>query len=134
MGLTITPGRTWVTGETVTAAKLNNTFTAASVDYSAYQSAGTASPFTAASGDFIWIEPNSTVNLPTSPNDNDVVTVAQESGDLSSTSASVSGGTKSINFNSFNNVSANSTLTLDDNFIGSLVFTFNSSEDVWKLT
>jgi len=133
MGLTITPGRTWVTGETVTASKLNNSFTAASVDYSSYQDGGSGT-FNAASGDFVWVQEGTTVNLPTSPNDNDVVTVAQASGDLSSTSASVSGGSKSIDFNSFNSVSANTTLTLNANFIGSLVFTFNSSEDVWKLT
>jgi len=132
MGLTITPGRTWVTGETVTAAKLNNSFTAATVDYSAYQDAlGT---FNAASGDFVWVAEGDQVNLPTSPNDNDVVTVAQASGDFVSTSATVSAGSKNINFNDFNGVAENATLVLNTNFIGSLVFTFNDSEDVWKLT
>jgi len=117
MGLTITPGRTWVTGETVTAAKLNNSFTAATVDFSAYQdsSGGT---FNAASGDFVWVEENSVINLPTSPNDNDVVTIAQSTGDLGTNSASVSGGSKNIDYNNFNNVAAGTTLTLDQNFIG----------------
>ena len=130
MGFSITAGRTWVTGETVTAAKLNAVNTGASVDYAAYQDAG--GTFNASNGDFVFVGISDTVNLPTSPSDNDVVVVAQIDGDLSATSATVSGGIKSINYNGL--ATANTDLTLDTNFVGNLTFTFNTSADVWKLT
>jgi len=37
MGQSITPGRTWVTGETVTAAKLNDFILASEVDSSSFE-------------------------------------------------------------------------------------------------
>jgi len=87
MGQSITPGRTWVTGETVTAAKLNDFIASAEVDSSSYQEV-TGGTFNATNGDFVFVAPKDTVNLPTGPSDNDEVTVAQLSGDLDTYSVS----------------------------------------------
>ncbi len=132
MGQSITPGRTWVTGETVTAAKLNDFILASEVDSSSFEPIA-GSSVNATNGDFIWIEPSKTVNLPATPNDNDEVTLAQLSGDLSSTSATVDAGSINIDFNSVNGVAADVTLTLDANFIGNLKFVYNSTNNFWKV-
>jgi len=130
MGLNITQGRTWVTGETVTATKLNTAFSSATISYSEYQDAG--GTFNAANGDFVFVGISDTVNLPTSPSDNDTVTVAQIDGDLSATSATVDAGSKNIDFNGLDTQAT--TLTLNKNFIGRLTFVYNSSAGEWKVT
>ncbi len=132
MGFTITPGRTWITGETVTAAKLNSFLTGAFADSSSYQDAG--GTFNASNGDHVWIGESDTVNLPTSPNDNDEVNIAQLDGDLTSNSATVDADTINIDYNGFNGAAAGTTLTLDRNFIGNLKFVYNSANNQWKLT
>jgi len=131
MGFTITPGRTWVTGETVTAAKLNSFLTGAFADSSSYQEA--SGTFNAQNGDFVWIGESDTVNLPTSPNDNDEVTIAQLDGDLSTTPATINADTININFNNFNQVAADTSINMNKNFIGALRFVYNSSNNQWKI-
>lgn len=103
--------------------------TSASTDQGAYQDGGSGT-FNATSGDFVWAEEGTNVVLPTSPSDNDIVTVAQVSGDFSTTSAQVT-STQNMNFNGID--TAGTTLTLDANFVGNLTFIFNTSANVWKI-
>jgi len=85
----------------------------------------------AVAGGYYFLSPSDTLNFPSSPSDNDVVVIAQGSGDLATTSATVSGGTKNIS----DNINPDSTTWLvDDNFTGRFTFVFNSTLDVWKVT
>lgn len=134
MGVTITPGRTWVTGETVTATKLNTFLTSATTDQGAFQTVGAGGTFNASNGDFIFIGENDTVTLMGSPSDNDIVTVAQLDGDLATTNSTISGNGNNFDYNSVNGVSADSSLVLNENFVGNLTFTYSTSAGVYKIT
>lgn len=129
MALTVTQGRTWVTGETVTAVKLNQAFSSATVNFSTFSDV--SSPYNAVVGDFIFIAAGDTITLPASPSNNDLVTIAQLSGDMTSSNATISGGLISIDFNGRDTASA--TFTIDRNFCGSIGFLYNTAANLWKL-
>jgi hypothetical protein len=82
-------------------------------------------------GGFYFVSPSDTINLPTTPANNDTIVIAQGSGDLSATSANVSGGSNNISDNI--NTPA-TTWSVDDNFAGRYTFTYNSTLGVWKVT
>jgi len=128
--LPITKGRTWVTGETVTAAKLNAFLGDATVSVTNYQVA--SGTFAASSGDFVFIGPGDTVTLPASPSDQDFVTIAQDTVGLPASNATVDGGANNIDDNGFTTIAV--TYKLDVNFIGSLVFTWQNANSEWRIT
>lgn len=74
------------------------------------------------------------INLPAPPSNNDSVKVYQLSGDLSTTPATINGNGKNLDYNLVNGIAADGSLSLDKNFLGELEFTYNSGQDVWKLT
>ncbi len=74
------------------------------------------------------------VDLPASPSNNDNIKVYQLSGDLSTTAATVNGNGKNLDYNLVNGIVADGSLSLDKNFLGILSFTYNSGQDVWKIT
>lgn len=87
-----------------------------------------------AAGGFYFVNAGDSYNLPATPSNNDSVGFAQLSGDLSTTSASIEGNGKNIDYNNVGGAAADSTLTLNINFNGRINLTYNSGQDVWKLT
>lgn len=90
-----------------------------------------ASPTTnAVAGGFYLIDAGDTINLPTSPSDNDIVYIGQLQGDLNTTPATIDGGTKNIS----DNINPDATTWLADaNFAGRIAFVFKTAIDKWKV-
>lgn len=87
--------------------------------------------YNAVNGSHVIITSGDTLNLPSNPSNGDYVVFRQGGGDLSSSSATVSGGSKSISYNSFRSISSDATLTLNTNFLGEFKVTYNSGLGVW---
>lgn len=90
----------------------------------------TSSSHSAADGQWLMVNAGDAITFPASPSDNSVIHIGQASGDLSSSSVTIDGGTKNI---SDNITTEATTYSLDTNFMGNLTFVFKTTLDKWKV-
>ncbi len=90
----------------------------------------TSSSHSALDGQWLMVNAGDTITFPASPSDNSVIHIGQASGDLSSSSVTIDGGTKNI---SDNITTETTTYLLDTNFMGNLTFVFKTTLDKWKV-
>lgn len=90
----------------------------------------TSSSHSALDGQWLMVNAGDTITFPASPSDNSVIHIGQASGDLSSSSVTIDGGTKNI---SDNITTETTTYLLDTNFMGNLTFVFKTTLNKWKV-
>lgn len=90
----------------------------------------TSSSHSALDGQWLMVNAGDTITFPASPLDNSVIHIGQASGDLSSSSVTIDGGTKNI---SDNITTETTTYLLDTNFMGNLTFVFKTTLNKWKV-
>jgi hypothetical protein len=86
-------------------------------------------PQQTANGERWFFTAGDTITLPASPSIGNTVFLKQKGGDLTSSAATINGGTKNINDNGY--TTAATTYSLDANFIGTLEVVYDGT--AWRL-